>query len=276
MIKDIAHRIGFSVVSKLDVMGLRRPMAIIGSLIRSNQSFSVDVDGHWINQQPEATFVSPRPHVRKYSQVKLEAEIFTWAYMPQLGDLIINIGSGIGEETVVFSKLVGQTGKVIAIEAHPETFACLEKTVQMSRLANVTAVFCAIADKDGESSISTDSKHESNSILTGGSVKVPSRSLDSIAEEFGVGDVDLIKMNIEGAEKLAVRGMIAISKRTKNLCISCHDFVADSGHGEQFRTKQEVRKALEGLGFNVWTRLDATTPWARDYLYAKSENRNQV
>ena len=40
-------------------------------------------------------------------------------YRPQEGDVIVDVGAGRGEDTVTFSRAVGQTGRVIAIEAHP-------------------------------------------------------------------------------------------------------------------------------------------------------------
>ncbi len=252
-------------------IGLRKGLATLASLGRRRQSFTVDRDGHWANVLPEAVIVSPDPHFSKFEKMRQAALYYwTWAYMPQPGDTIIDVGAGIGEETVVFSKLVGGAGRVISIEAHPETYACLVKTVRRSGLTNVTPVFCALAEADGELSISTGTAHLENSVMSGGGGDtVPARSLDSLAAELGLQRVDLLKMNIEGAEKLAVKGMPLMSKRIHNLCISCHDFRADQGDGEEFRSKTEVRSALEAFGFGIETRAGEPAPWVRDYLYAK-------
>ena len=48
-------------------------------------------------------------------------------YGPQEGDVIVDVGAGRGEDTTAFSRAVGKTGRVIAIEADPLSFAILEK-----------------------------------------------------------------------------------------------------------------------------------------------------
>lgn len=258
------------VATKLDEFGLRRPIAKIASLAYSGQAFEVDTDRRWINRQADATFVSPSIHTTRYADVhQWVLRNWAWDYVPRAGDTVIDVGAGIGEETVVFSKLVGETGRVISIEAHPDIFGCLRDTVGSSRLDNVTLVQCAVADEDGELSISTADCHVAGSVMEGGGdIKVPARSLDSLAEELGLGDVAFMKMNIEGAEKLAMRGMSRLFPRLANACISCHDFIADLGGSDDFRSKAEVRAALEAAGYTIRTRPDDPECWVRDYLYA--------
>ena len=86
--------------------------------------FGVNLSGHWLNIQPEATFVSPDVYTPYYAQVKA-AVLDTWYAFdqPMEGNTIIDVGAGIGEDAVVFSKLVGLSGRVVAIEAHPGTFS---------------------------------------------------------------------------------------------------------------------------------------------------------
>jgi FkbM family methyltransferase len=127
---------------------------------------------------------------------------WAWQYRPQEGDTIIDVGAGVGEEAVVFSKIVGPRGRILAIEAHPATFACLEATVQHSNLTNVIPIWCAVTDWDGTVTINDGDNHLASSVLMGGrGQSVPSRSLDSLATELELGPVALLKMNIEGAER---------------------------------------------------------------------------
>jgi hypothetical protein len=74
-------------------------------------------------------------------------------------------------------------------------------------------------------------------------------------------------MNIEGAERLAVKGMKRLAAATANVCISCHDFVTDRTGDPAFRTRESVRHDLEAYGFEISTRPDHELPWVRDYLY---------
>lgn len=260
----------FEVAQRLDRFGLRRPVARVATLAYPASRFSVDEDGRWINAQAEATFVSPTLHTARYESLhEWVLDNWLWDFSLKPGDTVIDVGAGIGEETVVFSKLVGEGGRVISIEAHPNTFACLERTVGMSRLGNVTTIQCAVAEADGELSISTAECHVASAIVEAGGIRVPARSLDSLAEEFGLGDVAFVKMNIEGAERAAMRGMAGLLARLEAACISCHDFLADLGQSENLRTREEVRAVLAAAGFSIRRREDHAQCWVRDYLYAR-------
>lgn len=260
----------FQVAERLDRIGLRRPVAKLATLAYPASRFSVDADGRWVNAQAEATFVSPTLHTASYRALHAWVlDNWLWDFSLKPGDTVIDVGAGIGEETVVFSRLVGPAGRVIAIEAHPDTFACLERTVQLSGLDNVTAVQCAVADADGELAIATADCHVASALVESGGIKVAARSLDSLADELGLGDVAFVKMNIEGAERPAMAGMTRLLGGLEAACVSCHDFLADLGQSEDFRTKAEVRAALEAGGFAIRTREDHSQCWVRDYLYAR-------
>ena len=236
-----------------------------------SRSFSVDSRGNWVNRQPAATFVSPDIYTSEYDQVRDRVlEYWCYGYTPKPGDTVVEIGAGIGEEAVIFSHLVGPEGRVIAVEAHPQTFACLEATIAQSGLANVVAVQCAITNEDGQITISDSNVHVANSVLdAGGGVTVRSRSLDSLLDELGVATVDLLKMNIEGAEQAAVKGMANSARRMRYVAISCHDFIADAGGSEQFRTREFIKAALRDHGFEIAQRTDAPHPWLRDTVFGR-------
>jgi FkbM family methyltransferase len=253
-------------------MGFGPLVARAASMAYRGSSFAIDGKGRWVNRQPEATFVSPTLHTTRFAAARQWVlDHWTWGYCPKRGDTVIDVGAGIGEETVVFSQLVGEQGRVISIEAHPQTYSCLRKTIELSGLTNVTPLCCALADKDGELFISDAEFHLGNSVIgQSAGTRVPARSFDSLARELGLDDVGLIKMNIEGAEKLAVEGIAATAPNIRNLVISCHDFLVDSyGAGPEMRTKSHVRGKLESEGFSISTRPDAPEPWVRDYLYAR-------
>jgi len=259
-----------------DRLGLRPLVARAASLAYSGQHFEADERGRWVNRQADATFVSPILHTASYSQIEAAVlDNWTWEYLPQKGDTVLDVGAGIGEETVVFSRLVGPSGRIIAVEAHPETFSCLQGTIERTRLTNVTAVNCAVADHDGELCISAGPDHLGPSHLMNTvvnsheGIKVAARTLDSLADELGFQEVNLLKMNIEGAERMAVEGFDRIAPRVRHAAISCHDFVATHfGGAPHYLTKDYVRAAFEARGFTVRSRPGAAESWVRDYLYA--------
>jgi FkbM family methyltransferase len=253
-------------------MGLSPWIARVASLAYRGSDFSVDDQGRWVNRQAEATFVSPIFHTKSYAAVNdWVLDNWTWGYRPRAGDTVIDVGAGIGEEAVIFSRLVGESGRVISIEAHPRTFSCLQETIRRSGLTNVTSVHCAIAEQDGELSIDDGDLHLANSVIgQRGNLKVPARSLDSLADELGLGEIALVRMNIEGAERLAVRGMSRFAPQVRNAVISCHDFIpSEYGGSPEFRTRDDVRAALEAQGLMISTRPDAAEAWVRDYLYGR-------
>ncbi|HEY0412875.1 MAG TPA: FkbM family methyltransferase [Allosphingosinicella sp.] len=263
--------IGLSLAQAADAAGLRRAAALAASLVRRGQSFSVDEEGHWVNRQRDATIVSPSIHTTRYADIeRWVLENYTQAYTPSSGDTLVDVGAGVGEEALVFSRLVGPSGRVFAIEAHPETFACLQRSLARSGRDNVTALHCAMADRDGELGMSDRSAHLTNSVLLPGesASTVPARSLDSLVRELGLERIDYLRMNIEGAERLAIAGMAESVGKIRNIFISCHDFVADATGDDSFRSYAVVRPFLEAAGFRVTGRTAETgRPWLAGYLY---------
>lgn len=249
----------FKIAQLLDGFGLRRLVAKVASIAYPGQRFSVGACGRWVNEQPDCTIVSRNIHTARYSAIAHQvAHLWLHRYTPKEGDIVVDVGAGLGEEAIVFSNLVGPSGRIYSIEAHPDTFACLEQTILQSKLSNVTTIHCALADTDGHALIG-DQDYLGNSILRGGEIAVPQRSLVSLCQELGIARVDYLRMNIEGAEKLAVKGLDDIPVR--NICISCHDFCG-------LPSKAEVTKSLMELGYRIETRdPEPDAPWIGDYLY---------
>lgn len=183
----------------------------------------------------------------------------------------MDVGAGSGWETLFFSKGVGGSGRVISIEANPRVFRCLSKMCHENRLENVTLIQAAIADEEGEAEISDSTDHEANSIIgVGSGIRVVETTLDHIFRSLGLTRVDFLKMNIEGAERLALSGMREMALKTKNVCISCHDFLADEGGGSALRTRADVIEFLKQNGFAVLLR-DPDAHWIRDFVYGVNE-----
>jgi hypothetical protein len=133
----------------------------------------------------------------------------------------------------------------------------------------VTPLQLAAADTDGELSISDLDSHLRNTVFDPGTagIKVRARRVDSVARDLGVTRIDLLKMNIEGAERPALEGLAGGIERVRHVCISCHDFLADAGGSQDMRTKAFVSDFLRAHGFRTSTRADAAQPWTRDYVY---------
>lgn len=193
----------------------------------------------------------------------------TWEhhYTPQPGDIVVDAGAGTGTEVLRWSRLLGEAGRVIAIEAHPRTFGVLSGFCSLNKLTNVELHNVALSDAPGTIEIDEAEGHVAASTVTeGGTVAVPAVTLSELLAQSSVTDVAFLKMNIEGAEVPALHGFTTSTTRVHNACISCHDFRADRGHGEVFRTRAAVVRQLEALGFQVEAQSADDRPWVRDQV----------
>lgn len=192
-------------------------------------------------------------------------------YHPKGGDVVVDVGAGRGEDTFAFSKAVGKTGRVIAIEAHPLSFAILKSFCQLNGLTNVKPLHVALMDKPGITRI-TDSRWSwlENAVGAGDGAtgsEVPADTLEHICEREGVQRIALLKMNIEGAERYALPGVVPVLSRIDQICVACHDFLADMGRGDALRTREFVEQFLVEHGFAVESRRDDPRDYVRDHVF---------
>lgn len=229
-------------------------------------------EGIWMHETSRGYFAYHQPYMR-LDLARLDAiarQNFLWGYTPKPGDTIVDIGAGVGEETLTFSRAVGETGRLICVEAHPRTFRCLEKLVQHNRLKNVIPIFAAVTEP-GRSAVTIENEAEylANRVGAPAGLSVPATTVDAVRGRLNLKRVRLLKMNIEGSEREAIRGMAETLKRTEVVCVSCHDFLAQSAGDDRMRTKALVRDFLQRNGFNVVERFElAVPPYLRDQLWA--------
>jgi FkbM family methyltransferase len=191
-------------------------------------------------------------------------------YRPKEGDVIVDIGAGIGDDAIAFSKAVGRFGRVLSVEAHPATFRLLQKNCRYNHLDNTTCVHQALMDKTCMVSIDDRTNYKANTINqttdhVPSSHEVPACSFDELCAQQNIHKIDFLKMNIEGAERLAIHGMQNTIKNVSQLCIACHDFIGE--HNDFYRTKQLVTDFLKTNGFTVSVREQHPDPWVRDHVY---------
>jgi FkbM family methyltransferase len=192
-------------------------------------------------------------------------------YRPRAGDVVIDVGAGRGEDTAAFSRAVGESGRVIAIEAHPATFAVLKAFCRLNRLRNVTPLHLALADQPGTVRIAdSESSWMENAIEPSqGSSGTPVKAatLDDLYEQEGLKEIAFLKMNIEGAERYALPGMERVIPHIHQICVACHDFRSELGHGEQFRSRAFVERFLIDHGFTLASRPDDPRDFVRDHVF---------
>lgn len=229
-------------------------------------------DGDWIHRYHDGVIVNtslggPSPALQDHAA----RDVFLFDYRPRPGDTVVDIGAGVGGEVRLFSRLVGRSGRVVSIEAHPRTFRCLRRTIELNRLANVIPVECGVVGAPGPVLLEDDSvAHIGNALTTDAtnSVQVVGRTLDEILDSLGIGHVDLLKMNIEGGELAVLEQFRDQLKMVDNLAVSCHDFKADCSARDWQRTCTPVTALLREAGYAIRMRPEDPRPWVRYYVYA--------
>jgi FkbM family methyltransferase len=230
-------------------------------------------DGYWVIDWPDQSVPMPLPwpSPSPARHEKLAKDVFLQEYTPSAGDVVVDVGAGVGWELNLFSRLVGPSGRVFAIEADPDTFKWLLRRQELNDLSNVTLVQGAIADRPGEVLISSEGFHETHRLVPGGAGhRVRALTLDDLIADQGITRIDFLKMNIEGAERLALAGMERSAGCIRNLAVSCHDFIADRGGDDSMRTHAFVEYVLRRHGFALTPRrADDDRDWARSWVYAR-------
>jgi FkbM family methyltransferase len=133
------------------------------------------------------------------------------------GETFIDVGANIGYFSLLAADQVGVSGRIVAIEADPRIFATLSRIKALNPSAPITLKHVAIGAEDGTLRLAgfDDTQDNwgisrvvaANAPEAAGTFEVAARPLDSLLDELRIGTVDLLKMDIEGAELFALQGM---------------------------------------------------------------------
>jgi FkbM family methyltransferase len=239
--------------------------------VRRGERCTVVFDGEdWVHRYRDGVVVDTAP--TGYSASLRDAatrDAYFYMYVPEPGDVVVDIGAGVGGEVRVFSRAVGPTGRVLSVEPHPRVFRCLEKTVALNRLANVQTVRCAVTARSSLVKMRDHANHIGNVIDDGGSITVAGKTLAEILASYDINRVGLMTMNIEGSELTVLDASRDALRLVEHAAVSCHDFVRTPGSGNQTRTYDAVRSILEETGFRTTCRPKRDRkPWLEWFLYA--------
>jgi FkbM family methyltransferase len=140
------------------------------------------------------------------------------------GRVFIDVGANVGVITLAASSWVGATGRVIAIEPSSREFARLERHVRLNALTNVSTVRAAVAATSGPRTLRVASSATAGGNTLGshfayaemeatGVERVEAVTLDELASRLRLERVDVVKLDIEGAEVEALRGASDLLRR---------------------------------------------------------------
>ena len=138
------------------------------------------------------------------------------------GMTVMDVGANVGLLTRQFCRQVGKSGRVYAFEPDPLTFQFLEFNTRSFKNKELTQ--CAVSDNQEPALLHLNlTSGAGNSLLnpnhSSESVRVVCISLDEFLKQRGNPVVDVIKIDVEGAELSALRGMRQTAARLPGLKI---------------------------------------------------------
>ena len=166
---------------------------------------------------------------------------------------VLDIGANIGYYTLIFAKLVGEGGKVFAFEPDPENFLILQENISINEYKNVVLVKKATSDKTGVAKLHLSEANRGDHRLfgpVGGRViDIETIALDDFLQDSAE-NIDLIKMDVQGAEALTFKGMTSLIKRCPTLKIVMEFW--PEGISESGIAPAELLNSIHRYGFVVY------------------------
>lgn len=200
-----------------------------------------------------------------YPDVPFESLFIPWIYkeiyfdglyidvLNQRKDMVImDVGANIG---VTVSHFQPHAKKLYAIEPSPEHFEALSKNKEFNKWENVELFNMAVADKNGEMTLSQNSSNRTcNSIVLkygDKGITVPTIAFDTFLEKNNIEKVDFCKFDVEGAEDLILRseGFKKVCDKIKAIEVEFHfptwpklvDYMIELGYtARRFNTSEIV------------------------------------
>ncbi len=142
------------------------------------------------------------------------------------GGTFVDVGANVGWHTLPAARHIGREGRVYAFEPIPSNAASLRRNIELNGLPNVIVETRALSDRPGPRAMAMESPHSSNASMAPPGPDSPCFEVecvrfDDYVRSRGIGRIDLIKLDIEGAETAALRGMTGLLDRDDAPAILC-------------------------------------------------------
>jgi FkbM family methyltransferase len=176
-------------------------------------------DKVWVELETHSLYVMPRDYIgAAILQTKGHEPHVTNVIRRELkrGDVFLDIGANLGFFTMLASRMVGQTGEVISFEPNPLNLQLIYASIQRDAADNVRIYPYAASDKAGilrfltvgsNGGVMNDDDKRDTSML------VQAVTLDEFLKDQR--RIDMVKLDIEGHEISALKGMIGLLRRDR-------------------------------------------------------------
>lgn len=228
-------------------------LSIISKVLMNNNNnveYDPDYDMYWLKNKNQYLYLVKTPYFN-FSKKKLYKNIERIAcqyYKPKKGDVIIDIGAGIGTETLYFDEKTENSGKIYSIEASKSSHQKLVELCAKNGILSSENLNLAIVDRNKKLWIEESDNYQVDSVNNQyKGVEVDGVTLDSFIDKKRIKNIDFLKVNIEGSELEMIEGMKNTIKITKNIAVSCHDFLFDDNR----QIKSKMSEFLRVNNFQV-------------------------
>ena len=143
-------------------------------------------------------------------EARATAALMTWIAPDST---VIDVGANIGFFTIDFATRVGAAGRVVAFEPDHRNVETLRWNLARAKLANVVVVEAALAERSGQGTLYLNPSHPADHRIFAGDAERPHEVVALIAFDDYVASaalpapISLIKIDVQGAEMKALRGM---------------------------------------------------------------------
>jgi FkbM family methyltransferase len=162
---------------------------------------------------------------------------------------IIDGGANIGVSVLSFKHLYPRA-RIVAFEPDEAAFAILEQNAQARGLGDVTLVKAALAETDGTAAFIHEGSYASRIASAGDSAtnEVRTVRLRSVLDR----PVDLLKLNIEGAETAVLADCVDLLDRVERIVLEYHSFAS------QPQLLHKLLGVLVDAGYRTYVRSSRT------------------
>jgi FkbM family methyltransferase len=141
---------------------------------------------------------------------RFELDLFRKMLRP--GMTVVDVGSNIGLYTAVAARAVGPQGRVLAIEPDAENCGFVRENIAANHVENVVVSQCAVGAENATGTLYLNDMNKADHRIYQGyderrTTSVRIVRLDDLLAQHGIEHVDVVKMDIQGAEGQAWRGM---------------------------------------------------------------------
>src|SRR3984893_18651282 len=186
------------------------------------------------------------------------------------GMVMLDIGAYIGQFTLVSSRATNDEIRIFSFEPTPGVFRQLCRNIQANKCAHVTCIQAALSDRSGRAKFYFyPESHDQNSLRALASsdatyAEVSVETIDSIAEQYSIDRMDLVKVDVEGNELSVLKGARRSLTRFRPVLI-----VEISRHQRTYGyTGAEVKNFLDEYGYNTFRVEAGTCP---PYVFSDDE-----